>query len=207
MLRRRLAALVLLIITLNVTSNAQEWNRYIPTKKNERTKVIQKTTKSDSVKKLIGPGIIATVTWVTEPTARAMVSDKVDEERLSQVEAEREYSKMRPDDLYYFYIRILSRDKSHKTADDLLNSKTIFLQRAEDRKVFVRVNKLTGKFEESQSYFDKYSYIVTFPRLDQNNQPIVKNLEDIIELSIPTHAGTLTLKYKIKDLVTRLEDL
>jgi hypothetical protein len=201
---RRLFTITLLILGITTISIGQDWNRYISAKKGERKNIKGKATKSGSVKKLLGPGVVVIVTWITDPVARAIVSDKVDEERLSQDEAEKKYSELRRDGLYSFYGQVLSRDKG---IGEPLNSKAIFLQRAEDHSSFVRAEKAIGKFEGVQSYFDNYTYTITFPRLGKNGQAIVRSLDDVVELSISTHAGTLTVEYKIKNFVTRLEDL
>src|SRR5580704_17535753 len=80
---------------------AQQWGKYMPEK--DRKQIRKKTTR------VVGSALsngTAIVTWVTDETARLLVSTMIDRERLSNSEADKRYADMRTAQ-YTFFVRVL----------------------------------------------------------------------------------------------------
>lgn len=94
-----------LILTslLCAAASAQDWSRYVP--KKQRSVIIKRSVKGTGMGlAMTGQGAIAY--WVTDQLARAMVSEAIDRERLSNEEAEAKYKQLRPEGRYSFGIDV-----------------------------------------------------------------------------------------------------
>lgn len=182
---------------------AQEWSRYISNNKRERDKIETRATVSGhGQERRIQGGSVVRATWVTEAVARVKVSRIIDEERLNNEQAEKEFELLRPLNEYRFYVTLYS-----DSYPDPLNRNGLFLQRAQDRKAFARGKATGGNYIGGDGFWNTYFYNITIPKTAEDGQPIVRNLNDEVELSLAAPGGPVIVKYKIKDLVTRLEDL
>ena len=202
-MRIQRCALLVLVLLLPVSVRAQGWDKYIPNKKHEREKIKAKAERSGSTGGIFRGYAIKPV-WVTDQVARALISREVDEERLSNEEADRRLASLRSEKEYIFFVPVITVGRS---VDEPVTGKGLFLQRAENRKVFSRGMSSEGKYSRRYLNADQYAYIIHFPKVDENGQPLIKSIDDIIEISVLTTAGTAVAKFKIKDFVSRLEEL
>jgi hypothetical protein len=210
---KALLSIVMILLTCD-SIQAQEWSKYVPEK--QRKAIYKKSIKTGGVG-LTLTGQAVGVVWVTDQIARAMVSYAVDRERLTVEEAETRYRKLRPENGYLILVNAIRLGGSPlgvvaaSKLDNPLAPNETFLQREDDRKKFSR-----GEVADHQA--DVYlagfggpnftsAYMVVFPRNDRAGEPIIKGLEDKIEVQFTLSNKKVVLDYKIKDLVARLEDL
>ncbi|MEW6212310.1 MAG: hypothetical protein AB1631_28540 [Acidobacteriota bacterium] len=213
---RRITLSMLFLFMLGITSNAQQWDKYMPEK--GRKSIVNKARRVSGVGAAMA-GHIALAIWITDPVARAFVSDAIDKERLTPDEAETRYRQLRPEGSIAFLIDA-RRQTANKpfgntkasTLDDPLVAAETFLQRADDRNTFSKAEVADHKFEINLGSFfrpgDLQSvYRVVFPRVDRQGKPIIRDLSDKIEIQFNLAGKKIVLDYKVKEVVSRLEDL
>jgi hypothetical protein len=207
--------IILTILLLTSTSLAQDWSKYVP--KNKRKDIVKECTKRTGLGLyLTGQGALAIL--ITEAAARALVSQAIDSERISNKEADAKYEELRPKDVYLFLIDAghVSGNKfastSGKKLFDPLARKELFLQRTDDNKQFSKGEVRENYFDinlggiYSGSYFASM-YFVTFPKITREGQPFMKSIDDKLEIQFALSGKKVVLDYKLKDIVKSLEDL
>jgi hypothetical protein len=204
---KAISCLIILLAT-TATAFAQQWSRYIPEK--QRNDIYKKSAKVTGMGAALSHRMGIAI-WVTEPVARAIVSEAVDRERLTPEEAEAKYRLLRPDDTYTFLIDargfITTPFGAYKT-DAPVRASEAFLQRADDRNSFSK-----GEVKQSdiaihiRGIENESLYIVRYPKLNRSNEPLVKGGQDKMEIQFSLAGKKVVFTYKIKDLVERLEDL
>jgi len=207
-------ALCLIIVHSNAV-NGQDWSRYIPQK--QRKDIIKRASRASGVGAVLRTQTLSGAIWITEIVARALISDMVDRERITKEEAESRYRAIRPENTYVIGIltrhlnagpTIIGGSLSAKQVLDPIDKAALFIQRQDDQKNFT-------KGEVSDRDFDIYLegiqaeniYIVIFPRKNREGEPVVRVVTDKIEVQYFIGPKKIVLDYKIKDLVSRLEDL
>jgi hypothetical protein len=204
---------ILLCLTLlnlyALAAPGQQWNRYIPEK--QRKDIIKKAIKVTGMSSAFS-GRTAASTWVTDQVARAIISDAVDKERLTSEEAEVRYRALRPDGQYLILIGSFGMAPSPfgaRNVKTVIHPSEAFLQRADDRQNFSK-----GEVTESASPFYLRSFpegatfvTITFPRANRSNAPIIKDLNDKIEVQFVVSGRKTVMEYKMKDLAASLEEL
>lgn len=198
-----------ILFFLSTSAQAQEWSRYVPEK--QRKDISKKATKlTTSVSRT------ALVIWVTEPVARVIVSNVIDRERIDNQEAEKLYQSFRSESHYTFMLATLSPPNlpgstRASNAGDPIIRREIFLQRSENNKVFTKGEAPTHNFDfATHGYiggFQQAQDIVVFPKTTRENQPLIQSLDDKIEIQLNLAGKKVILEYKLKELISRLEDL
>jgi hypothetical protein len=208
-----LSALILPLFGEHIPVQAvQQWSKYIPEK--DRKQIRKKTTKAVSSAFSNGTAI---VTWVTDETAQVLVSTMIDRERLSNSEADKRYAAMRTGQ-YTFFVRVhfvmVGREPigihRHSTTElaDPIKSETIFLQRADDAKVFARGTATQTSFNVSEGVAEDVStYLVSFSKADDDGKPIVRALSDSIEFQFELAGKKSKAKFALQDIATTLDTL
>lgn len=207
--------LTVLVFALSVAARPatqNEWPKYVPPK--QQKEILKKAARTTGVGGILVKSSIAGIYWVTEAVARALVSQMVDKERLTNDEADARYRALRKDGVYTIAVYSSSlgfgglKPKTVNETIDPIGKNDFFLQRAEDRKIF---SKAVVEKESFDLVVNSPQTIVTYTarlsREDRAGQPIVRGLEDKIEVQFSLSGKTAILDYKIKALVTRLEDL
>ena len=194
---------------------AQQWDKYVP--KNKRKEAVKDCAKATGMG-MVFSGQAALTLWISEPAARVLVSQAIDKERITNQEADEKYLELRPQGVYLFLLdarRITSPAfgrTSAKSLADPLARKELFLQRAGDTKHFskgevrdhdfdVNLGGLLGGGDLASTYY------ITFPKRTRDEQPLITSLSDKIEIQFVISGKKVVLEYKVKDVVTRLEDL
>lgn len=191
----------------------QQWPKYIAPK--QQKEILKKSARGTGIGGLIIKSASAGIYWVTEPVARALVSQMIDKERLTDKEADERFATLRREGVYTIavYSTVLGfggmgRPKTVDETVDPIGKNDFFLQRADDRKVF---SKATVEKESFDLVVKTSQTLATYTaRLDKNDRsgkPIVRSLDDKIEVQFSLSGRKSILDYRIKDLVTRLEDL
>lgn len=198
-------------LTVSVSTNAQDWSHYAPTK--GRGDTIKKARRNSGVGAALATNLVILTYWVTDPVAKAIVSDMVDRERLTESEANKRYGMYRREDKFVFILEVkevaagYSRGSLKESASPL-RSGEVFLQRADNRKEFTKGDIAEGEIDfELGSGKQTNAYILTFPKKTRGDQSLIRHLDDRIEIQVSLKGKTVLLDYKIKDLVTRIEDL
>lgn len=153
---------------------------------------------------LIGGTIIDT-TWITRDVARAVVSQKIDDERISPDEADQLFSSMRDAGRYQVHVRF-----STLRGGPEFNENGMFLQREGQRDVFSR-----GRFADAIVFdtgirvtVEDSQHVVSFPKVTEAGSPLVTSLDDRLEISLKTqYKKPSVTSYRVKDLVDALTDL
>jgi hypothetical protein len=213
-MKTRALITIIAFMSLAVAAQAQEWSRYIP--KNQRKDIFKKVVKAG------GLGLAMThqyvgVFWVTESFARVIISEAIDRERLTNEEAEARYKQLRPEGGFCFLIEARRTRESPfgtkaSSLGDPLATKELFLQRADDRKKFSKGEVSDHKFDIELGGIVRLpalesSYVIIFPRSDRAGEPLVKDMTDKMEIQFTLAGKKVVLDYKVKDFVTRLEEL
>ena len=206
--------LSIIILLITATAQAQQWSKYIPEK--QRKDIFKKSSRATGAGAVFS-GQIGAATWLTDSMARALVSDSIDRERLTPEEAEDRYLKLRPENSYTFLITGLRlamspRGTSARTLNDPLVAAETFLQRGDDRGKFSKAEVADHQFDVNMGGFLRGSsidntYRVVFPKTDRSGSPLVRDLADKIEIQFNLSGKKIVFEYKLKELVTRLEDL
>jgi hypothetical protein len=201
-MKRLVALFVLSLLASAVPAQEKQWDKYIPNLKKERERIQNKSLQSSTVNSPLG-GTLIRARWLTEDYIRAEVSQKIDDERLTAEEASAEFKKQRETREHTFIVIIYT----HNNTDEPINPKGIFLQKAIDKKVFIRGSRgFKGKTDYISGWYVTTCYIV-FPKSNEVGQPFIQSLNESVELSLLTPEGAVVIPYKIKDLVSKLEDL
>ena len=213
-MRSRLIAIWIGIVMLAGNAQAQEWSKYVPEK--QRKDIIKKAMRASGIGAALKSGMQSFTLWVTEPVACALVSSMIDHGRLTGAEADERYRKLRPVESYLLAVftsvvdpgNPLFSPRSAGEAVDPLDPAALFIQRADDRKVFSKGTITEQDFDVSLSGIKPQTlYVISFPRYSRDEQPIGRSLADKLELQYHLGPKKVILDYKIKDLVARLEDL
>jgi hypothetical protein len=196
-----------------VIGQAQQWDKYIPEK--QRKGAMRRAIKFPGVGASLGSGTISYTIWITEEVARSVVSRMIDRERITPEEAEERYKAMRLEGMHVFGIATKSvgspspigSRRASKIVDPLTASE-LFIQCNDDRKVFSKgtIADLGFDIELGMGSVENV-YVVSFPRMTREGHLVVKDLSDKIEIQYSLGTKKVILDYKIKDIVTRLEDL
>jgi hypothetical protein len=200
--------LCFILFSLSAFTRAQQWGKYIPEK--QRKDIIKKSFKGTGVGGIFA-GKAASVFWITDPMACAVVSNFIDRERLSSDEATTRYEALRANNIYTFLIdalqfrHLLSGVYGRK--GDIPEAE-MFLQRADNRKLFAKgelaqANIRLGIFNVN----DANLLIARFPKTARTGEPLILDVGDKIEIQFTLGGKKVILEYKLKDLVSRLEDL
>lgn len=215
------AAMKLLTLTIivfatslvSISAPQNEWPKYVAPK--QQKEILKKAARSTGVGGLLIKSSIAGIYWVTESAARALVSQMIDKERLTNEESDARYAELRKDGVYTIAVYSSSlgfggigRPKTVNETVDPIGKNDFFLQRADDRKVF---SKAAVEKESFDLVVNTPQTIVTYTarlsKQDRQGQPIVRSLDDKFEVQFSLSGKKAILDYKIKDLVMRLEDL
>ena len=206
--------LILLCSGFEQTFGAQKWDKYIPEK--QRKDTFKKCFKATGMGAAM-TGQIGITMWVTESMARVLVSQSIDKERLTNEEAEAKYNQLRNKSGYTFLIdaRRVATSPFGTRASSLNNPlapNETFLQRKENKERFAKGEVGDHQFEINLGGLFRggslqSTYVVVFPSSDRSGEPIITSLADKIEIQFTLAGKKIVLEYKIKDLVTRLEDL
>src|SRR5262245_3046468 len=127
--------LILLMLCAS-TTQAQDWNRYIPEK--GRKNLIKKAGRGTGISFLMYVQAGADIFWITDQVALALVSQMIDKERLTKEEADARYKMLRDESRFSFliYTGSLKSPNNLRPIFDPLGRNDIFLQRADDQKTF-----------------------------------------------------------------------
>lgn len=147
--------------------------------------------------------LMAESMWITDRAARALTSMKIDQERLSNEEADAYYHSLRPDGKYVVAIMTsddagLSRSPlrtsplDYKGRPEPLDSKAIFLQRANDREAFSRgtLGECEYDFKLFRGPGHRDLCFVTFDRKMTAGADLVTSLDDKIEVQFTIEKRT-----------------
>lgn len=214
-MRFKAISIALLLLTPFV-GQAQQWDRYIPEK--QRKSIVNKARQVSGAGAAIATGSFMLVYWITDPVARALVSDAIDGERITNEEADALYRKLRPEKAYRFLVEVRTnstpphRSSSASSLGDPLAQRQAFLQRADNRNVFAKGEVADHKIDyHFGSIFKpgelRSTYEVIFSQADRSGSLVVRDLADKIEIQFTMRGKKVSLDYKVKDLVSRLEDL
>jgi hypothetical protein len=200
-------ALVLVLVLLTTATPAARatpgWSLYVLEK--GRKGILKKARRREvTADGLIGGTIIDTI-WITRDVARALVSQKIDDERISTEEADRYFALLRPGNCYHVHVRY-----STLAGGPELNGSGIFLQRADNRDVFSR-----GKLADALVFdsgmkvtVQDVNHVLAFPKESESGESIVRGLDDKIQVSLKTQYKNASItEYSVRDLVTGLGDL
>lgn len=198
-----IASCFLLLGPAHSTSAAQGWGGYLPEK--QRKDILKKARKREvTMDGLIGGTIIDTI-WVTRDVARAAVSLRIDDERITVDEAERLYAALRPADRYLVHVRYSTLPDGPE-----LNENGLFLQRAGAKDIFTRGKQVNALVFDSgiRTTVQDNQIILEFSKTSENGAPIVRSMDEKIEVSIKTqYKKPSVTEYAVKDLVRDLVDL
>lgn len=206
---------VLIILIACSSIKAQEWSKYVPEK--QRKDVFKK------VSRIQGTGISGAISgktgmvvWVTEPVARVMVSNLIDLERIDSQEAEKIFQALRPESHFTFLFFTLSPPNAPgstrtSNADDPLQRREIFLQRAENHKIFSKGESPKEDIDlGSKGFINRFqtgTEMIIFQKTTRDKQLLVQSLDDRLEVQFNLGGKIMVFEYKLKDIVSRLEDL
>ncbi|MGA9768744.1 MAG: hypothetical protein WBV94_06880 [Blastocatellia bacterium] len=197
-----------------VPIKAQEWGKYVPEK--QRKDIFKKSLRSSGVGAAMGSGHLMLGVWLTDPMARVIISNSIDRERLTNEEAEKRFQSLRVENEYTFLVATQflsvsspfgSRRSAKEVADPLFTNE-LFLQRSDDRKNFSKGQVKDRTFDiELYGFKADTMYIVSFPKSNRSSESIIRDISDKIELQFTMNNKKVVFEYKLKDFVTRLEDL
>lgn len=216
-MKKTLPSLLLLaLLTIPATAQQSAWSKYVP--KNQRKEIIKKSSRTaGGIGRIMATGLVASALWVTESLACVIVSDAIDRERLTPEEADQKYTVFRPDvSSYRFLINVIGTaggpfPRGPRRGSEIGNPlphNEIFLQRSENHDIFSK-----GKVgDQTYDVFlgtggDVSSYLVEIPKLTRSGEPVIRSLDDKIELQFTLPGRPAVLEYKPKDLVKSLDDL
>lgn len=155
------------------------WQLYMPEK--ERKPVWKRAYRRGTMKMNFAAGTFVDVVWVTKDVARAVVSEQVDQERLSPAEAERQFAGLRDRDHYAVIVRF-----SALPGGPEFKERSLFLQRASQTDVFTR-----GRLVEGASPGTPFrvtnrdsTLLVVFPKRTESGEPVVRNTAERLEISL-----------------------
>jgi hypothetical protein len=184
------------------------WSRYIPSK--QRKDVVKHSARAAGFGAMMSGRITAAI-WLTDKTARAIVSDAIDEERIDASEAERRYQSLRVPDKYalLIYVDALKGGGlggyTQTTAEELkgsIDDKRLFLQKEKDKKAFSRGELLPEPFTFTLNgrRVDK-AYIALFPKQTESGVALLGSLDEKLELVYFFIDKEIKLKFEPKKLV------
>lgn len=211
-MKQSLVLFVLLLLSLPI--QAQQWPGYIPEK--SRKDILKKAFRMSGIGAGLKTGSDAIIMWMTNNVAHAVVSNMIDKERLSNSEADERLSSIRKPDSYVLMCltRTMTRGgifggpATVKQAVEPLDKSAIFIQRKDDIKIFTKAVVIDNDYDFWLAIpAITNSYILVFPRTSRENVAIADSLEDRLQVQLNLLSKKVLLDYKIKDLVTRLEDL
>ncbi|HEY6327699.1 MAG TPA: hypothetical protein VI756_00060 [Blastocatellia bacterium] len=192
--------------------NAEQWGKYVPPQ--GRKQILKKATRVVSSTFSSGE---ASVTWVTDDVASALVSSMIDKERLSLADADKRYGELRGDHYTFLatvWFVMVGREPigmHHHSSADIANpikSDTLFLQRAEDNKVFSRGTAAQTDFDASEGVREAVSrYMLTFPKTGDNGQPLINSMTNTVELQFDLAGKTSKAKFVLHDIANRPDSL
>jgi hypothetical protein len=187
---------------------AQEWSKYVPEK--QRNDIMKKSFKGTGFGGIFA-GKMAGVIWVTDHMARVIVSKAVDRERLSPEEASIRLDTLRPGEKYTFIIDAL---ELHHAIFGVYGKKgsipeaEMFLQRADNNKLFAKGDLTQADIRLGVRTIDDSNLMIArFPKFTRAGEPLVIGLADKIEIQFTLAGKKVILEFKIKDMVSRIEDL
>jgi len=210
-MKRLAVCLVILASFAPAAPQHQQWPKYIAPK--QQKEILKKAARGTGIGGLLIKSASAGIYWVTEPVARALVSQMIDKERITDAEADERFAVLRKDNVYTIAVYSTSLSFGGKTVNeavDPIGRNDFFLQRADDRKVFSKATVEKETFDLAINVGRAQTLVTYTARMDKNDrsgQPIVRSLEDKIEVQFSLSGHKSILDYKIKDLVSRLEDL
>ena len=214
-MKQIILAAILCSITFAANPVSQnEWPRYVPPK--QQKEILKKAVRSSSTGNMLLKTSFVSVYWVTESVARAFVSATIDKERITNDEADAKFNQLRKEGSYSFVVFTVAyamsapfgKPRTANETTDPIGKADFFLQRADDHKAF-------SKASVEKSTFDVFVdipamtvvYNAILPKADRAGKPIVRGLDDKTEVQLSLSGKSVVLDYKVKDLVTRLEDL
>lgn len=189
----------------------QQWPKYIAPK--QQKEILKKAMRGTGIGGILIKSASAGIYWVTEPVARALVSQMIDKERLTDSEADERFATLRRDDVYTIAVYSTSLSFGGKTVNeavDPIGKNDFFLQRADDRKVFSKATVEKESFDLAVNVGRAQTLVTYTARMDKNDRsgkPIVRSLDDKIEVQFSLSGHKSILDYRISSLVTRLSDL
>ena len=207
-----LAFSILLFLALPTFAQEKQWDKYIP--KKPRKLILEKALRRSGLGAAL-KGRSSVILWLTEETARAVISDRIDKERLTSEEAEERYRSLRKGDAFRFLIygsTALNRGSFPiaESVSKAFAANELFLQRGDNKEIFSRGSLSNNDYDiysTSASPDAVSSYVATFPKTSSKQKRIVNSLDDRIQIYFVFNTKKIVLEYKIRDLVDRLEDL
>jgi hypothetical protein len=211
MLKYRITVLVVLLLGSAVSTQAQDWKRYIAEK--DRQAIFQKATAKTGLTARFISKKNAQVLWVTDEVARAIVSDMLDQKHIRPNEADEQYFDLRPFNHYLFYL-FIKVDK--KSPWGPLDQQAFSLYKENDQRNRLssgevrEANFTEGIREALDAEFEVKKgkqYVVLVPRKNSSGEPILNDLNDETSAMFSLQGKELFLKFKISELVAQLKDL
>jgi hypothetical protein len=217
-MKSKMSLLCLLMLLCGTIAQGQEWNRYVESK--DRKDILKKASRKSGIGAMMAANATARVIWVTDPVARALVSQMIDA-GLSKSAANGEYLDLR-EQRYHLFILVIQRadrgasQKPWSEQLEPLDRKAFYLQRSNDPYAKSSEGEVTGArlyrrladgLSVDPDLSDGHLYVVLVPRKTEVNDPVVKDLNDEVTPQFAMSGKSVVLKFKIKDLVARVEDL
>lgn len=213
---RRLILCFILIACLASSAFAQQWSKYVPDK--PRREIVKKSSRATGIR-VATLGYSIGIAWITEPMARAVVSEMIDRERLTPEEADARYLKLRPEKSFLFMMfthQTATRSPlgvtSARSLGDPITASETFLQRSDDQKRFSKAEIIE---HDSDLVFAglaptvgaQNTYKIVFPRADRSGELLVKDLADKMEIQFTLSGRKIVLDYKLKEMIASLQEL
>lgn len=197
-----LLAVLAASIPTTLAAQAPQWPLYV--KKNDRERAINDVRETGRGKYRLLGGVSVQAVWFTDLSLRGWVSNKIDQERLTSAEAEDVYLSMRTkygmDENYVFFL--LANTITQGITEEPLNLSGVILQRSKTADTFTKGRRADEHLNGIGIASPQFSYTVTVPKKLPDGSPIVRSIDDVVELSIATiFEGPAVMKFTVKDYV------
>ncbi len=211
-----LGALIAVLIPFASNSSAARlapqstWSKYMP--KKQRVSTVRGFSKSTGLGGLMKGASMGAFLWVTDPVASAIVSDAIDDERLTPEEADARYALLRAPDVYTFIaVVIVVRGYGFFTRADTVDvpggpfaENQLFLQLKENTQTFSRGEVHPDPISISVGgKTSKSNYIVRFPKTSRDGAPLVLDPPRKVQVQFKVDTKTAVFDY---DLAEWLKD-
>jgi hypothetical protein len=212
-MRRLPLILIILFFASHAYGQASSWSKYIP--QNQRKPILKSCLRATGGLSAFISGKGAIAIWVTEPAARLLVSEAIDRERIADDQADALYAQLRPEDSFVILIYAQYTDDGAHPNDkryDPLSKNEVFLQRSEDSKQFSKgavqdalLDVHLGKLFRRVDLLSTHR--VLFAKQTRSNEPLIRSLDDQIDLQLVLEGKKNIFDYKLKEMTQNLKDL
>lgn len=191
------------------------WARYVP--KNKRKDTVKRAVSAAGMGAMMSGRITAAI-WMTDEVARTLVSEDIDAERLDPTAAETRYQRLRVPDKYAILVYADAikgggafggySSATPEELDGALDRSRGFLQRKQDEKIFSRGEWMPERFpfRLNGRRLEK-SFIVLFPKTNESGQPLLRSLEEKLELVYFFLDKEIKLGFEPKKFATSSDEL